>query len=676
MKRISLLLLVLAILSVAGFSVGHSMQQQARGTFLSGTFQHLGANQTGHFLDVSAAAGPSVSPLASVACLPSSQVRGEGRPAKTLSSLALAARASISAALGRDIADYQIRAQKGGVQAANAQHKLAAEFTSAGVAVRSGSGSFGMALFGYGYGDDLEPTPAVLPTASFNRLEYRRGPLTEWYVNGPLGLEQGFTLAEPPRRADGQPLQIALALSGNLTATVDEGKKSLRLTGCDKRAAMQYAGLTATDANGKELPAWLELREGSPRGEQLLIKVADSTARYPIVVDPVMQLAKLTASDGVARADLGRSVSVSGNTVVVGAEGATVGLNRMQGAAYVFVKPVSGWANMTQTAKLTASDGAGGDNLGVSVSISGNTVVAGAFDAKIGSKHNQGAAYVFVKPAGGWADMTQTAKLTASDGAAGNEFGFSASASGNTVLAGAPLAKIGSNLAQGAAYVFVMPASGWTDMTQTAKLTASDGGAGNDFGFSTSVSGNAVVVGAPFGKRGTSSNQGAAYVFVKAAGGWVNMTQTAELTASDSMGGDLLGSSAAISGNTAVLGASGKNQNQGAAYVFVRPASGWVNGTQTAKLTASDGLSENDFGTSISIGGNRVVAGAPFAGGPNGKAYVFVKPASGWANMTQTAELNASGGAAGEEFGSSVSVSGNTVLAGAPLGDAAYVFGP
>ena len=103
----------------------------------------------------------------------------------------------------------------------------------------------------------------------------------------------------------------------------------------------------------------------------------------------------------------------------------------------MFTEPGSGWANMTQTAKLTASDGAAGDDFGYSVSISGNTVVVGASRATVGGNSGQGAAYVFTEPGSGWANMTQTAKLTASDGAADDDFGDSVSISGNTVVVGA-----------------------------------------------------------------------------------------------------------------------------------------------------------------------------------------------------------------------------------------------
>ena len=94
-------------------------------------------------------------------------------------------------------------------------------------------------------------------------------------------------------------------------------------------------------------------------------------------------------------------MAISGNTIVVGAGGTTVQGNPHQGAAYVFVQPANGWTNMTQTAELAASDGYVGDDFGASVAISGNTLVAGAPYASIGSNFQQGASYVFVEPSGG-----------------------------------------------------------------------------------------------------------------------------------------------------------------------------------------------------------------------------------------------------------------------------------
>jgi hypothetical protein len=332
---------------------------------------------------------------------------------------------------------------------------------------------------------------------------------------------------------------------------------------------------------------------------------------------------------------------------------------------------------MTQTAKLTAFDGGAGENFGISVAIDGDTVVVSAYFDDIEATADQGSAYVFVKPAGGWADMTETAKLTATDGAAGDRFGRCVSISGDTVVAGAYYADVASNADQGAAYVFVKPAGGWADMTETAKLTASDGAASDRFGISVGISGDAVVVGADIDDVGGITDQGSAYVFVKPAGGWADMTQTGKLTAADGAAGDRFGVYVANSGDTVVAGSvlddSGANTDQGSAYVFVKPESGWADMTQTAKLMASDGAASDYLGNSVAVSGDRVVVGAYIddigSNANQGSAYVFEKPASGWADMTETAKLTASDGAAQNYFGNSSSISGDTVVVGAFLHD-------
>jgi hypothetical protein len=297
---------------------------------------------------------------------------------------------------------------------------------------------------------------------------------------------------------------------------------------------------------------------------------------------------------------------------------------------------------------LTASDGQADGGLGAGLAVSGNTVVVGA----PGDNGSYGAVYVFVKPPGGWANMTQTAKLTPSDGTFESGFGNIVAIDGNTVVVGAFFQS-----GPGAVYVFVEPQSGWTDMTETAELTASDGSGGAQLGISVGVSGDTILAGAFVANK--------AYVWVRPATGWVNATQTAELTASDQSA--LLGYSAGISGNAAVVGApltinSGSKYMTGAGYVFVKPPGGWTNMTQTAKLTSSPSLSNEFFGGSTSISGNTIVLGAP----TEGTAFVFVKPATGWADMTQTARLDNSGMKyPGCSFGNRVAISGSVIVAGA-----------
>ncbi|HXR28849.1 MAG TPA: hypothetical protein VN772_04665, partial [Solirubrobacteraceae bacterium] len=175
---------------------------------------------------------------------------------------------------------------------------------------------------------------------------------------------------------------------------------------------------------------------------------------------------------GAPEDELGTSVAVSGATAVVGAPVAKVGANIEQGKAYVFTEPGGGWGShelgegVTQAAKLTASDGAPGDKLGLSVAASGTTVIAGAPEATIGKNEFQGATYVFSQPAGGWSgELHQVAKLTASDGGREDELGSAVAISGQTALAGARRHQVGSNVHQGAAYVFGYPAPSVTITT-------------------------------------------------------------------------------------------------------------------------------------------------------------------------------------------------------------------
>ncbi len=610
--------------------------------------------------------------------------------ARGLTALPVAARGAVSSALGRDDPSYRARTVAGGPTLSNAGQHLVARFGGSGVEVRSGRARLGLSLVGYGYGSGLRPVAAALPRAQANRVVYARGALTEWYANGPLGLEQGFTLTAPPTHRTAGALTLALALSGNVRSSLSHG--AVTFTGASG-VSLGYRGLVASDATGKRLPARFELVGG-----RLLISVDDTGARYPLRIDPFIQQAKLTASDGAGGDQFGQSVALSGNTIAVGAPIATIDGNYNQGAVYVFVEPAGGWASATETAKLTASDGVAADGLGSAVAISGGTIFASAPNAKVGSNFGQGAVYAFVEPAGGWVTGHETAKLTASDGVFGDSLGeFSVAVSGDTVVAGAPLVAVGGNSQQGAAYVFVEPAGGWVSATQTAKLTASDGAVGDHFGWSVAVSGATIVAGAECAKIGTNSCQGAAYVFVEPAGGWASASghETAKLIASDGATNDVLGLAVGASGNTIVVAAPfahvGTNTSQGAAYVFVEPSGGWVSGHETAKLTASDGAAHDDLGYSVAVLGNTIVATSPNAMvGTNtsqGAAYVFVEPSGGWASGHETTKLTASDGAAGDELGNSfpdsVAISGSTIVAGAwratvggnNFQGAAYVFG-
>ena len=374
-------------------------------------------------------------------------------------------------------------------------------------------------------------------------------------------------------------------------------------------------------------------------------------------IDP----SKLTAADGLRGDEFGISVAVDGDTAVIGAyqdDDATNGDD--SGSAYVFTKVSGVWK---QVAKLTADDGAANDEFGISVAIDGSTIVVVAHQNDADTNDNdEGAAYVFAKPASGWADMTQTAKLTAFGAAANDEFGISVAVDGNTVLVGAHQYDSG----KGAAYVFTKPFTGWADSNETAKLIASDAAANDEFGISVALDGDTAVIGAYHDDHtddgNTIGNAGSAYVFTKVSGVW---SQKAKLIAVDGAANDEFGISVAVNGDTVVVGARQDDDNgnqSGSAYVFTKLSSGWSNSNEMAKLTASDGAANDEFGISVAVEGDTAVIGARQDDTSNGSAYVFTKVSGVW---SQKAKLTASDGAADDEFGISVAVDGDTVVVGA-----------
>ena len=355
------------------------------------------------------------------------------------------------------------------------------------------------------------------------------------------------------------------------------------------------------------------------------------------------QLAELKGSDTVASDEFGVSVAISGTSAVVGTSGAAYA-----GRAYVFAKSASGW---TQVAELKGSDTVAADRFGASVAISGTTVVVGAYD----HAKDAGRAYVFAKTASGW---TQVAELKGSDTVADDYFGWSVAVSGTTAVVGA----VGHAKYLGRADVFTKTPSGWN---QTAEREGSDIVAQNGFGTSVAVLGTTAIVGAEGYAKGT----GRAYVFTKTTSGW---TRVFVLKGSDTVAGDNFGTSVAISPTTAIVGAYGRADNAGRAYVFAKDAALWK---QTAELRGSDTTTGDYFGISTAISGTSVVVGAYDHAKDAGRAYVFAKTASGW---KETAELKGSDTVAEDYFGSSVAVSGTTAVTGsygqAKYAGRAYVF--
>ncbi|CAK8713901.1 MAG: FG-GAP repeat-containing protein [Candidatus Electronema aureum] len=359
---------------------------------------------------------------------------------------------------------------------------------------------------------------------------------------------------------------------------------------------------------------------------------------------------KLLTGDGADGEEFGSSVSVSGDTAVIGAHYDDGG----KGAVYIFTRAVDGsWSQQ----KLTADDGAAGDEFGVSVAVSGDMAIIGAcHDDDKGT--DSGSAYVFVRAAGG--SWSQQKKLIATDGVADDLFGSSVSVDGDTAIIGAH----GNDSGKGVAYVFTRTNGVWSEQP---KLTDNDGATHDYFGTSVSLAGDTAIIGA----SGNDSRKGAAYVFTRTGSVW---SQQQKLIAADGAADDYFGSSVSVDGDTAIIGASGNDTEKGAAYVFTRTSGVWTQ--QQPKLTATDGSEVDWFGYSVSVDGDTVVVGASNNDTSKGAAYVFTCTGSTW---NQQSKLVAADGGADDYFGSSVAVDGDTVVVGAYGDDSAkgsaYVFG-
>jgi FG-GAP repeat protein len=379
----------------------------------------------------------------------------------------------------------------------------------------------------------------------------------------------------------------------------------------------------------------------------------------------LVQVQKILASDIAAMDEFGFAVSLDGDRALIGAS-YNDDKGTDSGSAYIFEKDASGdWQEIT---KLLASDGAEYDYFGSSVSLDGDTVLIGAYGDDIddgidnGDDFNVGSAYVFIETSPGF--WTQQVKLIVTGGVADEEFGSSVSLSGDTALIGKPKDSSREDEA-GSAYIFQREASGvWTEQ---AKLEASDALIEFDlFGNSVSLDGDTALIGAFKDDDGACFNTGSAYIFqIDGSGDW---TQQDKLMAQDLDCFDEFGHSVALDGDTALIGAhfdDDAGAELGSAYIFQVDASGdWI---QQDKLVASDDAAADEFGFSVALENNIAVIGARFddaTGIERGSIYVFQKEASG--DWTEQDKLITNDAADYDRLGFSVALSGDVILAGVP----------
>ena len=393
---------------------------------------------------------------------------------------------------------------------------------------------------------------------------------------------------------------------------------------------------------------------------------------------PATAQTKLLASNGMPGDNYGQGVAIEGGLAVVGAPEADPVFGG-EGIIYVYERAATGWI---ETAQLIPGDPQLVQLLGFDVDVSGDLIVGGAdFDGLVQGNPIVGAAYVFRRTGGAWG---QVAKLKPSDLSSIQFFAHRVAVDGVTVL-GSSTGDPTLGQSAGAVYVFREVAGAFT---QIDKLFASDGAAFDEFGYSLDMSGDTIVVGSR-GDDDLGPGSGAVYVFREVGGVF---TQVAKLTASDGAGGDEFGSSVAIDGSRVVVGSTGADNgvpgsNRGAAYVFDEVGGVW---TETGKLTASTAVNFDFLGKVVALDGDLVVVGSEEADTQSanptfnrGAAYVFANVAGPgvapkWVELKR---LTAPDGGQDDLFACSVGVSDGAVLCGMFRDDdlgtdagAAYVF--
>lgn len=376
---------------------------------------------------------------------------------------------------------------------------------------------------------------------------------------------------------------------------------------------------------------------------------------------------KLLSSDGAAGDNFGRSVSVNDDVMVVGAIGCDE-VGEESGGAYVYRLDGVNWV---EEAKLVASDGMAGDHFGWSVAVDRDVIVVGApRGEQILGKVSW--AYVFRYDGVNW---VEEAKLIPGDGATGSHFGYSVSVKDDVIVVGAyDDDSLSEN--RGSAYVYRYNGGDWIEED---KIVADDGTTGDFFGRSVSDNKNVVIIGAP-GDDDAGSESGSVYIFQYDGVNWI---EEGKFIANDGMESDHFGHSVSVNKNVIVVGASGIFSNSGvylgSAYVFRYDGTNWI---EEAKLTASDGVENDAFSYSVSLDRDTILIGAygnDDAGNGSGSAYVYRFNGVDWLEVDK---LVANDAVADAEFGFSVSLSANLIAVGAPGDDDAgrhtgsvYIFG-
>ncbi len=552
----------------------------------------------------------------------------------------------------------------------------------------------GVALSAVGRGTSFIPVSCDDDgiTIAKNRASFQHSSgIEQWFVNGPLGVEQGFLLTEQiavnadtnSARETSDDLLIKLILSGSLTAEGSE-QGDVLFRSSRGEIILRYTDLFVRDADGQRIAAIMELGENA-----IFLRIEDRLAKYPIEIDPLIgkeqavlypsattttayrhgssvavqgsiavvgapgqkpsatgtvyvyekngvfwiEQTKLTPGGGLKTSEFGKSVALDNDTLLVGAN--VTWSNSTKGAVYVFVLSGNGW---TEQAVIVGNDWSFGD-----------AVAVDADAAAIGSPKYEDAAYIYFRTGGIWAEQ---AKLTAADmvnSPGPTFFGRSVDIDGDTVIVGATRPLHSGYGYGGGVYVFVRNSS--SQWLLQGKLETLD----DNFGYSVSLRGDEALVGAP-------GDSGTAYIFVRDGNVW-NVQK--KFVGDPNFPLEHFGASVAFDGDTAAVGAfSGiYNSGQDIVRVFARTSSDWM---QQAEFTIAK---TQVYGHTIGLSADELFVGSPYYSGDgflSGEVYTFERNGSTW---TGPETLGPNGGDCEDHrFGYSVDIDGDTAVVGA-VGD-------